>query len=325
MHEIHKNSTGMEQVPCEIIDVSAIMPAYEEEHAIAGIVERVAEVLRSMNLSFEIIVVDDGSGDGTSREAAKAGARVCSHPYNMGNGAAVKTGIRNARGSSIVLLDADGQHPPEEIPRLLKQLGPYDLVVGARSSKSNSSIHRNFANAVYNRLATYVSDRKIDDLSSGFRAIKTHIAKEFVNLLPNTFSYPTTMTLAVIRTGYSLAYVPFAAPAREGKSKIRIFRDGIRFFLIILKIATLFAPLKIFLPTSAVMFLTGMGYGLFKIFVLQGRYGPTSAMFMTVAVVVFLMGLISEQVTQLRFDQLDRYVGNGRPDNENSIAMEHDE
>ncbi len=290
----------------EPISVSVVMPAFGEAHAIGEIIHRVRTVLKGLSLSYEIIVVDDGSKDQTAAEAGKAGAIVCSHPYNMGNGAAVKTGIRHARGENIVLMDADGQHPPEDIPRLLEKLGPYDLVVGARSSGSQASVHRTLANGVYNMLATYVSDRKIDDLTSGFRAIKAPLAREFVNLLPNTFSYPTTMTLAVIRSGYSLVYVPFAAPAREGTSKIRIFRDGIRFFLIILKIATLFAPLKIFLPTSMVMFFSGLGWGLFKIFVLHTRYGPTSAMLMTIAIVVFLMGLVSEQVTQLRFDHLDR-------------------
>lgn len=300
----------------EAISVSVIMPAYEEEQAIGGIVEKVRKVMEQLGLSHEIIVVNDGSRDQTAQAALEAGARVCTHPYNMGNGAAVKTGIRHAMGDSIVLMDADGQHPPEEIPRLLEKLGPYDLVVGARSTGTKASMHRNFANAVYNRLASYVSDRKIEDLTSGFRAVKTSIAKEFVNILPNTFSYPTTLTLAVVRTGYSLVYVPFAAPAREGKSKIKIFRDGARFFLIILKIATLFAPLKIFLPASLLMFLTGMGYGLFKIFVLHTRYGPTSAMLMTIAVVVFLMGLISEQVTQLRFDQIGRVIYSQKADDE---------
>ncbi|MBI9078070.1 MAG: glycosyltransferase family 2 protein [Desulfatibacillum sp.] len=290
------------------ISVSVVMPAYGEAHAIKGIIDRVRNVLDGLGLSFEIIVVDDGSPDQTAREALAAGARVCAHPYNMGNGAAVKTGIRHARGENIVLMDADGQHPPEDIPRLLEKLGPYDLVVGARSSGTRASLHRSAANAVYNRLATYVSGRKIEDLTSGFRAVKAPIAREFVNLLPNTFSYPTTLTLAVIRTGYSLVYVPFAAPAREGKSKIKLFKDGSRFFLIILKIATLFAPLKIFLPTSLIMFLSGLGYGLFKIFFLHTRYGPTSAMLMTIAVVVFLMGLISEQVAQLRFDHMGRVV-----------------
>ncbi|WP_028315971.1 glycosyltransferase family 2 protein [Desulfatibacillum aliphaticivorans] len=298
----------------EAISVSVIMPAYEEEQAIGKIVERVRKVMEQLGLSHEIIVVNDGSKDQTAQMALAAGARVCTHPYNMGNGAAVKTGIRHAKGDSIVLMDADGQHPPEEIPRLLEKLGPYDLVVGARSTGTQASMHRSFANAVYNQLASYVSDRKIEDLTSGFRAVKTPIAKEFVNLLPNTFSYPTTLTLAVIRTGYSLVYVPFAAPAREGKSKIKIFRDGARFFLIILKIATLFAPLKIFLPASLLMFLTGLGYGLFKIFVLHTRYGPTSAMLMTIAVVVFLMGLISEQVTQLRFDHMGRVISSEKAD-----------
>ncbi|MEW5733888.1 MAG: glycosyltransferase family 2 protein [Thermodesulfobacteriota bacterium] len=288
--------------PCEEIEVSVIMPAFEEGHEIGGVIARVHAVLRSLSRTYEILVIDDGSGDDTVDAARKAGALVFSHPYNIGNGAAVKTGIRKARGKIIVTMDADGQHPPEKIPELLEMLPRYDMAVGARTAQSETRLHRDLANAVYNQLATYVTGRKIADLTSGFRAVKAEIAKQFVSLLPNTFSYPSTITMALFRSGYSVAYVPVAAPQRKGKSKIKLFRDGARFFFIILKIATLFSPMKIFLPVSLIMFLSGLAYGLVKIFVLHIPYGPTSAMLMTVAVLVFLIGLVSEQVAQLRFD-----------------------
>jgi glycosyltransferase involved in cell wall biosynthesis len=287
------------------VDVSVILPAFEEAESVGGVIGRVKAALLPLAVSFEILVVDDGSRDGTGEAARSHGARVFTHPYNIGNGAAVKTGIRNARGKAMVLLDADGQHPPERIPDLLALLATHDMAVGARTGESDSGTHRDIANAVYNRLATYVSGRPIADLTSGFRAVRAHVAREFVNLLPNTFSYPSTLTLAVLRTGYSLAYVPIAAARRKGKSKIRLFRDGVRFLLIILKIATLFSPMRIFLPVSLAMFFSGLGWGLYKIFWLKARYGPTSSMLMTVAVVVFLIGLVSEQVAQLRVDHKD--------------------
>jgi glycosyltransferase involved in cell wall biosynthesis len=259
--------------------------------------------MKSLDCSYEVLVVDDGSDDATAARAQAAGAWVISHPYNIGNGAAVKTGIRHARGDVLVMLDGDGQHPPEDIPRLLAQLGPYDMVVGARTRDSESHVHRDLANWIYNLLASYVSGRRIEDLTSGFRAVKGDLARGFTYLLPNTFSYPTTITLATVRSGRSLCYVPIRSPKRVGKSKIRLLRDGSRFFLIILKIATLFSPLKVFIPASLGMFLLGLGYGLFKVLFLGLRYGPTSAMLMTMALVVFMVGLVSEQVAQLRFDR----------------------
>lgn len=284
--------------------MSVILPAYQEAEGIAEVLARVERAVASLDLSHELVVVDDGSTDGTGDAARAAGARVIPHPYNIGNGAAVKTGIRNARGRMLVLLDADGQHPPEAIPALVSALATFDMAVGARTGDSDSAVHRNLANAVYNGLATYVSGRKIEDLTSGFRAVRASVAREFVNLLPNTFSYPSTLTLALLRSGYSMTYVPVTAARRKGKSKIRLLRDGLRFLLIILKIATLFSPMKIFFPVSLAMLLAGLGYGLVKIFALHEPYGPTSAMLISMSVLVFLVGLVSEQVAQLKMDSV---------------------
>lgn len=291
--------------------VTVIIPALNEARSIANLVDRTHGVLQFRHDAYEIIVVDDGSQDDTAALAQQAGARVISHPYNLGNGAAIKTGIRNARGDILVMMDGDGQHVPEDIPRLLEKLGPYDMVVGARTPESETDTHRDIANQTYNLFATYVCNRKIDDLTSGFRAIKADIARGFAYLLPNTFSYPTTITLASVRSGYSLAYVPIETRRRIGKSKIKLFRDGSRFLLIILKIATFLSPLRVFVPASLLMFLTGFGYGLFKIVALNSRYGPTSAMLMTMAILVFLVGLVSEQVAQLRFDRSEPFAGQG--------------
>jgi len=281
--------------------LSIIIPAYNEEEVIGQVVNQIQSVINELGFKYEILVVDDGSGDGTANLAREAGARVIQHPENIGNGAAIKTGIRKAKGNVIVMLDSDGQHPPEDIPRLLEKLGPYDMVVGARTKTSDTDLRRDFGNKIYNALATYVCGRKIEDLTSGFRAIKADVAKKFVYLLPNKFSYPTTITLAVLRSGRSLAYVPIEGKRRIGKSKIKLVRDGMRFLMIILRVSTYYSPLKIFIPVSILMFLTGFGYGLFKVIFLNTSYGPTSAMLMTISVVIFMVGLVSEQVAQLRY------------------------
>ncbi|MEE9912520.1 MAG: glycosyltransferase family 2 protein [Deltaproteobacteria bacterium] len=285
------------------LDVTILIPAYNEEKIIADVIQHVRLTMDSLNHSYEILVINDGSKDNTSLNAKDAGARVISHPYNIGNGAAVKTGIRQAKGLVLVMMDGDGQHNPEDIPRLLEKLGPYDMVVGARTGDSESHVHRNMANSFYNLFASYICKRKIRDLTSGFRAIKTNIARQFTSLLPNTFSYPTTITMAILRSGFSLAFVPIKANRRAGKSKIKLIRDGSRFFLIIVKIATLFSPMRVFLPVSVLMFLTGVVYGLFKILLMDGSYGPTSAMLITMSLVVFMVGLVSEQIAQLRYDR----------------------
>lgn len=290
--------------------LSVIMPMFNEQAAAGQTLGKIITFLsEELNNRFEILVVDDGSSDDSAAQVvqlAHPSVHLIQHPYNIGNGAAVKTGIRRAQGQYILLMDADGQHKPEDIPRLLEQAQRNDLVVGARTRGSETTVHRDIANFIYNSFASYVCGRKIDDLTSGFRVIRADIAKSMVYMLPNTFSYPTTMTLAVVRSGYSLTYVPIVAPKRVGKSKIKLLRDGGRFFMILFKIATLFSPLKIFVPASIFTFLVGFGYGLFKVIFLGTPYGPTSAMLMTIAGVVFLIGLISEQITYLRYEQSTR-------------------
>jgi len=291
----------------KMLQISVIIPAFNEGEIIASIVGRIREVLDEYGQSFEVLVINDGSSDETAAQARLAGAVVYSHPYNIGNGAAVKSGIRRARGKYVLLMDGDGQHNPEDIPRFLEKLTDYDMVVGARTDKSHRSAHRTIANHLFNGLASYICNRRIEDLTSGYRAMKTEIARRYLYLLPNTFSYPTTITLAIVRAGHSLTYIPIQTQERTGESKIRIVSDGFRFLGIIVKIATLFSPFKIFLPVSAFMFLTGLSYGLFRIVALDGRYGPTSAMLMTMSVVVFMVGLVSEQVAQLRFDRSESH------------------
>ncbi len=286
--------------------VSVIIPAYNEANNIIELIHKIQDILQ--DTAHEILVIDDGSDDESALLSESAGAKVIRHPYNIGNGAAIKTGIRNAQGEILVMLDADGQHPPEDIPRLLEKIGPYDVAVGARTSDSDTDFHRDFANQIYNILASYISGTKIDDLTSGFRALKMDVARGFVYLLPNRFSYPTTITLATLRSGRSLVYVPIKGRRRVGKSNIRLVNDGLRFLIIIMRIATIFSPLKIFIPASALMFITGFGYGLFKVLFLNTRYGPTSAMLMTVSVVIFMVGLVSEQIAQLRFERSEFFT-----------------
>jgi glycosyltransferase involved in cell wall biosynthesis len=277
--------------------VTIVIPAMNEADAIAIVVSS----LRAAACWREILVVDDGSTDETAARARAAGACVVRHPYNKGNGAAVKTGIRHAQGEFILILDADGQHPPEDAQRLTARLGEYDLVIGARSDETQASAPRRIGNAVLNRLASYLTSRPIPDLTSGFRGARTECLREFIHLLPNGFSTPTTTTLAFIKAGYNVAFEPINARQRCGRSKIRFAQDGTRFLLILLKIVTLFSPLRIFLPISAVSFATGSIYGVWNM-IATGKIPNGAVILILFAVIVFLVGLISEQVASLRFE-----------------------
>ena len=232
----------------------------------------------------------------------RLGVRVISHPYQKGNGAAIKTGARHATGDIIVFMDGDGQHRPEDIPRLLAKLDEgYDMVVGARvSRKSQAGLHRAAANGFYNRFASWMTGHEVLDLTSGFRVVKASLFKRFLYLLPNGFSYPTTITMAFFRSGYSVAYEPIEVDKRIGKSHIRLVRDGVRFLLIIFKIGTLFSPLKLFLPISLAFFTTGLGYYAYT-FLTTGRFTNMSALLFVTSVLIFLIGLVSEQITSLMY------------------------
>lgn len=280
-----------------MLNISIVLPAKNESAAIGQTIMQI----QHLQLAHEIIVVNDGSTDHTKQVAESAGAKVVTHPYSKGNGAAIKTGARTATGDIIVFMDADGQHDPQDIPRLIEKIEQgYDLVVGARQKGSQASVGRGIANALYNNLATYMTEQKVEDLTSGFRAVRADKFREFLYLLPNGFSYPTTSTMAFFRAGYSVTYVPIHAAKRIGKSHIHPLKDGVRFFLIIFKIATLFSPLKMFLPIAVVLFLMGTGWYGHTLYE-YGRFTNMSALLYTGSIMIFLMGLISEQITALMY------------------------
>jgi len=277
--------------------VSVVIPAYNEGAAI----DQVVQALATAGPWHEIIVVDDGSKDQTGAHAAAAGAIVVRHPYNKGNGAAVKSGIRRATGEHVLIVDGDGQHSPGDARRLVARLGEYDLVIGARSTSTQATHARRFGNTALNRLAGYLTGREIPDLTSGFRGARREHLREFLHLLPNGFSTPTTTTLAFIKAGYNVAFEPIDALQRTGQSKIRFARDGVKFFVIILKIVTLFSPLRVFLPISLAAFTIGAAYAAWTI-ATQSHVTNSSVLLIMLSVVIFLVGLVSEQISSLRFE-----------------------
>jgi glycosyltransferase involved in cell wall biosynthesis len=276
---------------------SVIVPAFHEAEGIADVVS----ALVTAGPWHEIIVVDDGSRDDTGGRARAAGATVLRHPYNKGNGAAVKTGLRHATGVHVLIVDGDGQHSPSDARRLVERLGDFDLVIGARAAATQATIGRRAGNAALNGLATYLTGRRIPDLTSGFRAAKRTVLVEFLHLIPNGFSTPTTTTLACIKAGYSVEFVPIEAGRRQGSSKIKFARDGAKFFMIIVKIVTFFSPLRVFLPVSIACFSVGALYAAWTI-ATQSHLTNSSVLLIVVSVVIFLMGLVSEQIAALRFE-----------------------
>jgi len=279
--------------------LSIVMPAKNEAAVIAETVTRARENFPDA----EIIVVDDGSTDETGSLAERAGARVIRHPVSLGNGAAIKSGARAANGEVLAFMDADGQHSAEEILGLLGRLDKgYGMAIGARDSGSHAGIGRLFANGFYNALASLMCGHRIPDLTSGFRVVRADLFRQFLHLLPNGFSYPTTITMAFLRSGYPIDFVPIKAARRVGKSHIRPIRDGVRFLIIIFKIITLYAPLKIFVPASVTFFATGLAYYAYTYFTL-GRFTNMSLLLFSASVIIFLIGLISEQITALTFSR----------------------
>lgn len=288
----------MTDIASAFANVSIVMPAKNESDGLRLVIPG----LQRHCPGAEIIVIDDGSTDDTAELSRHLGARVVSHPYSKGNGAAIKTGARAATREILVFMDSDGQHKPEDVPRLLARLRDdgFDMVVGARSYASQAGAHRAAANGLYNALASWMVAQKVADLTSGFRAVKAALFRQFLYLLPNGFSYPTTITMSFFRAGYSVAYEPIEAPKRIGKSHIRLVRDGVRFFLIIFKIGTLYSPLKLFLPISLAFFGIGVGYYGYTLMHFN-RFTNMSALLLITSILVFLIGLISEQISSLNY------------------------
>lgn len=277
--------------------ITVAIPAFNE----AAVIGSVVQALSAAAPWREILVVDDGSTDGTGAAAAAAGARVVSHPYNKGNGASVKSAIRAASGDWVVVVDGDGQHRPVDVLAVTARLGEYDLVVGARAASAQATHGRRLGNGLLNALASHLTERRIPDLTSGLRAARREHLLEFIHLLPNGFSTPTTTTLAFIKAGYNVAFEPVQVQPRVGTSKIRLARDGARFFLILIKMITIFSPLRIFVPLSALSFLVGVAYGLWTV-AHQSRIPNGAVLLLMFSVIVFLVGLVSEQIASLRLE-----------------------
>jgi glycosyltransferase involved in cell wall biosynthesis len=290
-------------------EISVVLPVYNEALNIGRLLAEVHGVMEEIGRSFEIIAVDDGSEDGTADVLAEIDyVRTITSPYNKGNGATVKAGIRNARGRLIILMDGDGQHDPKSIPELLAKAPNYELVIGSRADGTAQALHRRLANLFYNKLASYVSGHKVEDLTSGFRVAHRDKIARFIPLFPNGFSYPATSTLAFLRSGFSVVFVPVTMRKREGKSKSKISlpRDGLRFVLIVIKTISLFNPLRIFLPASALCIAFGIGHAAFKIIVWGTRYTNLSILFISTGVLIFFIGLVSEQIAMLRFERTEQ-------------------
>jgi glycosyltransferase involved in cell wall biosynthesis len=277
--------------------ISVIIPAYNEAAVIGDLVRRVSKV----DDRFEIIVVDDGSKDETGSEAREAGATVVHHPYNVGNGASIRTGAIRASGDVLLFMDGDGQHPPEEIPKLLENIGEYDMVVGARNRSSDTPLIRKFGNWGLIKVAQMITGHKIEDLTSGFRAVKRDKFMEFYHLYPNRYSYPTTITISFFRCSYFIKYVhvPGIKRRETGASDISPLRDGLRFIYIMVRALMLFSPQHLFLPLGALFTLGGFCFLIYQIVATGGIRGGGIILFIS-GVFTFLFGLMAEQIAAIR-------------------------
>ena len=284
------------------VNYSIVIPAKNEQSSIPKLLKSI----KTLHPNADLIVVDDGSTDSTAKISRDCGANVVSHPYSMGNGAAIKSGARTAKGDYIVFMDGDGQHDPADIDRLIEKLeSGFDMVVGARTSNSQASIYRGLANKIYNTIASIVTGHKILDLTSGFRAVNKNLFNRFLYLLPNGFSYPTTITMAFFRSGYPISYIPINAKKRTGVSHINPIKDGLRFFIIIIKIASLYSPLKVFTPVSLLLAILGLGNYAYT-YITDARFTNMSALLLIISIIVFMMGLLAEQISVLTYAASER-------------------
>lgn len=276
-------------------DVTIIIPAHNEEEGISDVITQ----LKELSGNYEILVVDDGSTDDTHKLASETGVKVIRHPYNKGYGAALKTGIRNAKTDIVLFMDADGQHKPSDIEKLIQHIEEYDMVVGARTKKSKISLLRRPGKKILSLTANFLAGMKIPDLNSGFRALKKSVAQEFMQILPNSFSFSTTITLALVNSGYSVKYVPIEALERVGTSKIKPFQDGFNFIMLIIRTVVLFDPLKVFLPISVVLFILGLPYLIYEL-VFHLNVPPSSILLIISSILIFFFGLLADQISSLR-------------------------
>ena len=285
------------------IELSIILPALNE----AGSLETLLPELQETFPEAEIVVVDDGSSDGTAALCDRFDCRRVANPYRMGNGAAIKRGARAAKGMNLAMMDADGQHTSEHLSRLWRrfQSADLDMVVGARHQDDHASLLRRLGNSTFNRLASWMTGQKITDLTSGLRIVKKQRFREFLHLLPNGFSYPTTSTMAFFRSGYTVAYEPIDVQQREGRSHLKIWREGVRFLVIIFKIGSFYSPLKLFLPVSLLLFAIASALYTYT-FITTGRFTNMSALLYMTSLLTFLMGIVSEQITSLMFARRER-------------------
>jgi len=283
--------------------ITVVIPAYNEDKTVAEVVRGSQQALPQAR----ILVIDDGSTDATALEAKSAGADVISHPLNKGNGAAIKTALRNITGGRVAVLDADGQHDPRDLARLIKGLEQYDLVVGSRSfTNGDGSILRNFGNLALRRLASFLAEQDIPDLTSGLRAFRHSVAVRFLHIYPNGYSFPSTSTLSFITAGYNVGVVPVRARSRpaETESKLRPFRDGFRFLMFMLRIITLANPNKIFFPTGLIMVLAGMALTIRNL-VLFAQFSGGTILFLAGGLNVIFFGLVLDQFASLRLQERD--------------------
>ncbi len=280
-------------------EVTVIIPAYNEEKGIGTVIDKTKAVLDNVGGSYEIIVVDDGSTDRTATIAREKKVVLVQHPYNKGYGAALKTGVKNAKGNTLLFIDADAQQNADDIPRLLEPMGEYDMVVGQRTRGSKIPLMRRVGKSILGTLANYLAGQKIPDLNSGFRAIKKEIVMKYLGILPDTFSFTTTITLALIKEGYNLKYVPIETGERVGSSKIKLFQDGFRFIMLILRTIVLFEPMKVFLPVSIILFLAGLAYLIYNL-ILYLNVPDTSVLLIVSSLIVFFFGLLADQISLMR-------------------------
>lgn len=293
--------------------VSVVIPAYNEERAIGDVLNTLHGVMERGGLEHEIIVVDDGSQDNTAAIAGRCpGVTLLQHRHNRGYGAALKTGIRHAGHDLICITDADGTYPNERIPELTGRLceGSYDMIVGARVGANVSiPLVRRPAKWALGRLANYVAGESIPDLNSGLRVFRRDTALLFTGILPDAFSFTTTITLAMITNRYLVEYVPINYFARVGRSKIRPIQDTVNFVNLVWRIALYFAPLKFFLPASAFLFLVAIAWALFTHLVFGQLADVSTLVIVMTAFQIAAVGMLAELINK----RLPNYFNNGDP------------